>query len=151
MAGFRWTIKRKLLALGLGTLLPVLFLIAYWGWWEIREYTERAEAELTLASRQAADRVEDVLGQIVTHLGSLARSPAIQRRQVREMETRFRDLIAEHGELENVFALAVDGRTFASAVPVPAGTAITVADRPWFRQVMSTGRPAVSGFLTRRG
>jgi len=53
MTGFRWTIKRKLLALGAGTVVPLLLLIAYWARWEVSEHIESAEAELALASRQA--------------------------------------------------------------------------------------------------
>ena len=58
MTGFRWTIKRKLLALGGGTLLPLLLLLGSWVWWEVRERTGAAEAELTLASQQAAGQLE---------------------------------------------------------------------------------------------
>lgn len=33
MTGFRWTIKRKLLALGGGTLLPILVVLGRWVRW----------------------------------------------------------------------------------------------------------------------
>ena len=150
MGGFRWTIKRKLLALGAATLLPVLLYFAFWTRWQVRIHTEEAEAELALASTQAAAQVEQLLEQIVGHLELLVRTPAVQRRQVREAEARFGHLIAQHAELENLIAVAADGVPFASAVHVPAGIAVSLADRPWFQQVIATGRPAVSGFLVGR-
>ncbi|MBI2017184.1 MAG: cache and HAMP domain-containing protein, partial [Candidatus Rokubacteria bacterium] len=150
MARFRWTIKRKLLALGAATLLPVLLFLAFWTRWQVRIHTEEAEAELALASTQAAAQVEQLLEQIVGHLELLVRTPAVQRRQVREAEARFGHLIAQHPELENLIAVAADGLPFAGTVQVPTGIAVSLADRPWFRQVMATGRPAVSGFLVGR-
>ncbi|MBI4254904.1 MAG: GAF domain-containing protein [Candidatus Rokubacteria bacterium] len=150
MARFRWTIKRKLLALGAATLLPVLLFLAFWTRWQVRIHTEEAEAELALASTQAAAQVEQILEQIFGHLELLVRTPAVQRRQVREAEARFGHLIAQHPELENLIAVAADGLPFAGTVHVPTGITVSLADRPWFRQVMATHRPAVSGFVVGR-
>ncbi|MBI2158727.1 MAG: hypothetical protein HYU26_17785 [Candidatus Rokubacteria bacterium] len=147
MARFRWTIKRKLLALGAATLLPVLLFLAFWTRWQVRIHTEEAEAELALASTQAAAQVEQLLEQIVGHLELLVRTPAVQRRQVREAEARFGHLIAQHPELENLIAVAADGLPFAGTVQVPTGITVSLADQPWLRQVMATARPAVSGFV----
>ena len=146
MTGFRWTIKRKLLALGGGTLLVLLALLAFWAWWEVREHAEGAEAELTLASQQAAGHLEALFREVTEHLAALARNAAVQHRQVERMEELFHEVTAVHPEVENVFAVGADGLTVASAVPRPAGAPITVADRPWFQRVMATGRPAVGGF-----
>ncbi len=146
MTGFRWTIKRKLLALGAGTLLPLLLVLAFWVWWEMRAYTAEAEAKLALASQQAAVQVEMSLEHATAHLEALARNPAVQRRQIGPMEQLFREVKAERPELENVFALSTDGRTFATAVSQPGGAPVSAADRPWFQRVMATGRTAVGGF-----
>jgi len=150
MTGFRWTIKRKLLALGAGTVVPLLLLIAYWARWEVSEHIESAEAELALASRQAAGQIEAVLERVTGHLDVLARDPAVQRRQVEQMERRFREVRAGYPDLENVFAVGTDGRVFATAVLPSTGAPVTAADRPWLQQVMTTGRPAVGGFQVGR-
>ncbi|MBI2159533.1 MAG: GAF domain-containing protein, partial [Candidatus Rokubacteria bacterium] len=150
MARFRWTIKRKFLALGAATLLPILVLLAFGAKWQVRIHSEAAEAELALASTQAAAQVEQLLEEIVGHLELLARTPAVQRRRVREAEARFGHLIAQHPALENLIAVAADGLPFAGTVHAPTGIAVSLADRPWFQQVMATGRPAVSGFLVGR-
>jgi signal transduction histidine kinase/CheY-like chemotaxis protein len=146
MTGFRWTIKRKLLALGGAALLPLLLLLVFWAWREVRQHTELAGAELTLASQQAGSQVEELVDQVRRHLHILARDRAIQRRQVDQMEARFRDTIAEHREIENLAAFTADGRTLATAVSQPAGAPVTAADRPWFQQVIGTGQPAVGDF-----
>jgi signal transduction histidine kinase len=91
--------------------------------------------------------VEALLGQVADHLRGLARAPAVQRREVGPMEALFREVAAEHPEIENLSAFAADGRVVAASVAAPAGAPVTVADRPWFRDVMATGQPAVSGFL----
>lgn len=146
MARFRWTIKRKLLALGSGTFLLLLLILAFWITREFRERTEAAETELTLASQQAASSVDELLAQMTRHLLVLARDPAVQRRQIGRMEELFRQALQEHPGMENVFAVAADGHAFASAIPLPAGTTFTTADRPWFRQVVATGAPVVGDF-----
>ncbi len=145
MARFRWTIKRKLLALGAGTFLPLVLLLAFWVWWEVKHKTEEAESTLALASAQAAAQVEALVRREIEHLERLVRSAAVRRRDVARMEELFRE-DAEHMQAENVLAVAVDGRTFTSAVAQPRGAPATAADRSWFRQVMATGRPAVGGF-----
>ena len=149
MTRFRWTIKRKLLALGGGTLLPLLLLLAFWVRWEVREHTDGAEADLTLASQQAAARVVALLEDATGHLDGLVRNPAVQRRQVAVMEELFRELTARHRDIESVSAFAADGRMVAASVRSVEAPVI-VADRPWFRQVMATGQPTVSGFLVGR-
>lgn len=146
MASFRWTIKRKLLALGIGTFLPLLLLLAFWVRREFREHTETAQTELALASQQAASQVEDLLGQMTGHLHVLARNPAVVRRQVAQMEDLFHQALAEHPGLENVFAVGADGRLLVTGVPLPPGTTFRGGDRPWFRQVMATGVSVVGNF-----
>jgi signal transduction histidine kinase/CheY-like chemotaxis protein len=146
MAGFRWTIKRKLLALGAGTMLPLLLILAYEVRREFRRQTETAQSELTLASQQAASSVEELLAQMTGHLLVLAHDPAVQRRQVARMDELFRQTLREHPGLENVFAVGPDGRILASAFPLPAGATFTTRDRPWFAEVLALGAPVVGDF-----
>ena len=149
-SGFRWPIKRKLLALGAGTLFPLLLLLAFWAWWEVRHHTEEAEAELILASRQAASQVELLLEQVTRQLRVLADDPAVRHRQAGQMERLFRAFAAGHRDIESVAAFTADGRMIATATPSLAGASVTVADRSWFQRVMTTEQPVVSGFLVGR-
>jgi signal transduction histidine kinase/CheY-like chemotaxis protein len=146
MAGFRWTIKRKLLALGAGTMLPLLLILAFWVRREFRTQTETTQSELTLASQQAASSVEELLAQMTRHFLILARDPAVQRRQVERMDELFRQTVREHPGLENVFAVAADGRILATASPLPAGATFTTHNRPWFAEVLAMGVPVVGDF-----
>lgn len=150
MTGFRWTIKRKLLALGAGTLLPLLLLLAFWAWWEAHERTEAAEAELTLASAQAASLVEHLLDRLMADLSVRARHPAIQRREAEQMAEVLRRVRAAYPEIENVIVVGADGRVIATADPEPAAAPVSLVDRPWFQRLMAAGRPTVSGFLIGR-
>ncbi len=146
MARFRWTIKRKLLTLGIGTFLPLLLILALWARHEFRDHTETAQIQLALASQQAASQVEELLGQMMGHLHVLARNPAILHRRVAQMEDLFRQALAEHPGLANVFAVSAEGRLFATALSLPAVTAFTPADRPWLQLVLATGAPVVGDF-----
>jgi signal transduction histidine kinase/CheY-like chemotaxis protein len=150
VARLRWTIKRKLLALGIGTFLPLLLLLAFWVGREFREHTETAQTEMALASQQAASQVEELLGQMLGHLHVLARNPAVLRRRVAQMEDLFHQALLEHPGLENVFAVAADGHTLATAISGPTGERIEFAGRPWFQQVMATGVQVVGDFQTGR-
>src|SRR3990172_7979239 len=129
MARFRWTIKRKLLTLGAATLLPITLFLVFWTQWQVRIHTEEAEVEQTLSSTQAAAQVEQLLGQLVGHLELLAGTTAVRRHQVSEMEARFTHLMEQHPELENLIAVGADGLPFASAVHVPTGGPVSLADR----------------------
>lgn len=75
MKDLLWTIKRKLLALGAATLLPLLLFLAFWVWWETCARTAHAEAELMLASRQVASQFEGLLENVKEQLRALAQNP----------------------------------------------------------------------------
>jgi hypothetical protein len=60
---FRWPIKRKLLGLAGATLFPLLLLFGFWVFWEIGEHTADAEANVALASRQAATQIRTLKGE----------------------------------------------------------------------------------------
>ena len=149
-ARFRWTIRRKLLALGAGTLVPVALLLAYWVWAEPREATREVEARLRLAGEQAAAQVELLLEGLTGHVEALAAHPEIRGGDARTAARLLRGVAAEHPELEGLLVVDAEGRARVSATPEPVGAGIAIGDRPWFRAVRAGRRPVVGDFQVGR-
>ncbi|OGK83674.1 MAG: hypothetical protein A2050_03620 [Candidatus Rokubacteria bacterium GWA2_73_35] len=149
-ARFRWTIRRKLLALGAGTLIPVALLLVYWVWVEAREATRDVEARLRLAGEQAAAQVELLLEGLTGHVEALAAHPEIRGGDARTAARLLRGVAAEHPELEGLLVVDAEGRARVSATPEPVGAGIAIGDRPWFRAVRAGRRPVVGDFQVGR-
>ena len=150
VARFRWTIKRKLLALGAGTLIPIALLLAYWLRAEIRHATRDAEARLELAGGQAAVQVDLLLADVRGHVESLARHPAIRSGPRETIEQALGEVVAGHIELEGLLVVDAEGHGRASVVREAVGVPVSVSDRAWFREVRASRRPVVSGFQVGR-
>ena len=58
---FRWTIKRKLIALGVGAVLPLAIVLALWIRREAEDVERETQSNLNLISQQAAGQVEMVV------------------------------------------------------------------------------------------
>ena len=145
-ARFRWTIRRKLLTLGAGTLVPIALLLAYWVWVEVQESTREAEARLELAGEQAAVQVDLLLTDVRRHIESLARHPVVRGGRRETIEQVLAEVAAAHPELEGLLVVDAEGRGLASAARDALGAPVSVGDRAWFREVRARRRPVVSGF-----
>src|SRR3990172_8139542 len=140
-SALKWTIKRKLLLLGIATLLPLLCLVAFWAYWEGAHTREEQAAHLGLASLQAARLVEHDLGHVHDLLGSLAArlGPAPDGR----LERFLSEALAAQPVADNLLALGSDGLVLAAAASEPDGVRLTPGGRPRLDQGMAAGRPDV--------
>jgi len=150
MPGRGWTLRARLAALLLATLIPLSGVGISWIAYQVRYERERAESHL----RAVAESVANHAGYRVTAthemLAVLARLPAIQAQDRRETERLLLDLLAVSPHLENLAAFTPDGESFATAVPLAAPSRISVRDRAWFQAVLQTREPVTSGFLVGR-
>lgn len=146
MSPVRWTIKRKLLALGAATFVPLLAVLALWAGYEVRVHTAEAEEQVVLASHQAARQVEALLDVVKEHVRALARDPELRRAGPDRLGGLFRRITAAHPDFENVFAVSPDGDTIASALPPAPGSPGKAAGLPWLSQALATGETVVGSF-----
>src|SRR3990170_181708 len=140
-SALKWTIKRKLLLLGIATLLPLLCLVAFWAYWEGAHTREEQAAHLGLASLQAARLVEHDLGHVRDLVHSLAAKlgPALDGK----LERLLSDALAAQPVADNLLALGPDGRVLAAAAQQAEGARFTPGGRPRLDQGMAAGRPDV--------
>ncbi|MBI2215848.1 MAG: GAF domain-containing protein [Candidatus Rokubacteria bacterium] len=150
MRTFRWTIKRKLLALAGVTFVLAAGVLAGWSWLEFREHVEIAERELALVSLQGAGQVRGLVDVATRTLEVLAVEAGVERGDVVAMRRAFNAIQAGQPDVDNVIATDADGRLIASGVPLPEDATVSLADRPWFHEVLTTGRRAIGGYQVGR-
>ncbi|HSB68422.1 MAG TPA: cache domain-containing protein [Candidatus Methylomirabilis sp.] len=145
-----WSLRTRTFALLLATLIPLGGLGVIWLLRETEEerirVTQDVEEVAALVAADTARLVSNVQGT----LAALAGLPAVRDLDHREAGRLFRDLLARSPNLENIGLTSADGTIVASAVPVPAGAPIRLADRDWFQAVMQSGLPAIGGFQISR-
>ncbi|KAF0162898.1 MAG: bacteriophytochrome (light-regulated signal transduction histidine kinase) [Rhodocyclaceae bacterium] len=138
-------LTRRMLILAAVALLPVLLLMVYVGWINTeekiaRERTRTAHLAELLAREQA---LPFTLGRQLLH--SLAATHAVvDAKDAATCHAVLKQAVADNPYLTiiNIFSPAGDILNSSSEAP-PA----SVADRDWFRDVMSNGRMVVSNYL----
>jgi len=153
MTRVRWTIKRKLLTLGTGAFLLALLLLTFGVWSEIKD---RSRIELDRTSEEVATRIAGTIELVRSALLTVAQIPTVRALAREKTEQIILDLLLIVPPLEAIAVVKADGRFLSARTARPPETAEapaeprTVADRPWFRQLMRSGKPVVSGLLKGR-
>lgn len=145
MAGIRWTLRRKLLAVLLLLVIFSLGVGAYHAYQAFERKRLEAEAELLDRARETAlniDRFIAATGQILL---SLSEVPAVKRMDRIEAEALLARLLPQYPFFENLITVGADGWIVASVVRPEGRPPVNVSDRPYFREVMATGRFTVGG------
>ena len=133
------------------TVLPLLALGAYTIVEQLREEQEFIAASRVQLARSAALAVESFIEGHVSTARSLALHPSLARLEATpELEQFIKRVSTAHSDWEGLGIHGPDGYSlygFSRYDPVPApapARRVYVGDRPYFKQAVSTGRPAVS-------
>ncbi|MFI5342464.1 MAG: cache domain-containing protein, partial [Candidatus Methylomirabilales bacterium] len=144
------SLRARLIALLLATLIPLVGLGIYWIVMEVRQEQARTERD----TQKTAALVSVEAGRLVSAtqgmLAVLARLPAVQKPDPGEAARLFREILANSTHLENIALVGADGVVLASAVPVPSIGPIHLEDRDWFQRTVQSGQPAVGGYQVGR-
>ncbi len=139
-------LRRQLIVASLLLLLPI---IASWIWIAVVGYRERVtDLEEYVESTSATMR-----NYLIRHLESidsiaaaLAQHPSVLALDGAACSRLFLDLRAKYPFLQNISLTARDGYNRGTGLPWPPGESPYAGDRPWFKQVVATGRPALSEY-----
>jgi PAS domain S-box-containing protein len=136
------TLRARLLLLVLAVVLPGLGLTAWIGL-ESRESDRRAA--LNVASRTAllvAGNGKALLESGHQMLIALAELPALKQRDRTLCQGYFARLLDHYPNYANFFAVNLDGSILCSALKADPG--LNLADRSWFKRVVSQGKFTIS-------
>jgi signal transduction histidine kinase/CheY-like chemotaxis protein/HAMP domain-containing protein len=142
----RWSLRARLTALLLATLIPLAGLGVYWIAWEARDVRGQVERETQGTAALVGAEAGRIVGATVRMLEVLARLPSVQVQDHGEAGRFFRGLLATSPHLDNIFAFAADGSLTISAVPVPPAVQISVRDRSWFQTAVRSVQPVIGDF-----
>ncbi|MBI1864901.1 MAG: hypothetical protein HYR98_04105, partial [Nitrospirae bacterium] len=140
---FQWSLRRKFLA----TLL-VLVALAFGvgGYHTYRAFVKQhadAEGKVLDRAREMALETERFVAATGHVLQAVAESPAIKRMDRKESEALLSRLLPQYPQFENLFTVGKDGWVRATVVRTEGERPVNVLDRPYFREVMATGRLAL--------
>ena len=148
--GFHWTLRRKFLATVLA-LVAVAF--GAGGYHFYRVFAQKradAEAKVLGRAREMARESERFVAATGQVLQDLSEVQAIKRMDRRESETILSRLLPQYPQFENLFTAGKDGWIRATVVHPEGERPVNALDRPYFREVMATGRLALGGVQTGR-
>jgi len=113
----------------------------------IQSDTMEVQNRMLLESlRHASSVTKAYIGIVTSEIGAFAKSDAARRGNLAEMQAILLALHRERGSsVEMYFFAAPDG-----TAPTSVGITRNISDRGYFRQVMATGKPAVSDPVTNK-
>ncbi|HSB69907.1 MAG TPA: GAF domain-containing protein [Candidatus Methylomirabilis sp.] len=142
----RQTLRTQCLVLLLATLLPMAGLGGYWLVWETRKEEARTRQEAQDKAALVAAEMGHRVASVLETLEVLARLPAVRAVDGRAVEPLFHDLLGRAPHLANIGLVRSDGGVVASAVPLPPGGSVSLADRPWLKRAVGLGQPAIGEY-----
>lgn len=116
------------------------------GYHVYRAYAQKhadAEARILGRAREMAGETERFVEATGHVLQALSEVPAIKRMDRGESEAILSRLLPQYPQFENLFTAGKDGWIRATVVHPEGGKPVDVRDRPYFREVMATGRLAL--------
>ncbi len=145
-----WSLRARTLVLLVVTLLPLAGLGVYAILREAQDERIRADREAQDKAALVAAEVGHRAAAVGEMLAVLTHLPSLQAGDWRGVERVLRDLLVTAPHLENLGLVSLDGIFVVSAIPLPPGNPVSVADRDWFQQAIDSRQPTVSGFQVGR-
>ncbi|WP_430625251.1 PDC sensor domain-containing protein, partial [Ralstonia pseudosolanacearum] len=147
-AFFPTTLRGRLLALAAVAALPAV-VVAIAGVALYRDrLTDHLEQRLSYETQSAAARVGMVLSNADQLLSVVVADESVLRLD-RDECTRFVSRVI-HNQSDFATLGVADAHGKLVCTPVPGAIGLDVADREFFRELIATGRPSLSNFLTGR-
>lgn len=147
---FQWSLRRKFLAI---VFMLVALAFGVGGYHANRAFVQKradAEGKVLERAREMALETERFVAATGQVLQAVAESPEIKRMDRRGSEAILSRLLPQYPQFENLFTAGRDGWVLATVIHPEGGRPVDVRDRPYFREVMATGRLALGEVQTGR-
>ena len=150
MRTFRVSLRYHLAILVLIALVPILFFTGKIVLDQGREQRTSVEAGLQTTVRALAIAVEREITASIRALAVLAASDSLRRGDLRAFQTQAERVVAGQDMWYVVGITDTRGQILASSARAFGTPLPSIADRPYIRNVIATGRPAVSDLIAGR-
>lgn len=144
----RLSLRTHLLILVAVALLPSFAIITYSGIERRNDSIDDALRRCSELAFELGSYQERVVGEVQQLLTTLADLNEVRRHDVAASNRIFARLLAQNPQFINIHEAGVDGRIFASGVPLPGR--ITIRDRRYFQEALRTGTFAAGEFIIGR-
>ena len=124
------SIRTQLVLLILTATLPALAIIVYANIERQRHDTDLAKANTLMILRGLANEHESVVEATRRFVMTLAKLPAVQRRDAAACNALFRELLKDNSHYATIYAADLEGRVFANALPTRR---IIIKERLYFQ------------------
>ena len=129
-------------------IFPLVALSGFTIWQQYLRDQFVVSTERTYFTQATAYAAEAFLDGQVTAVRALTRHPALARPKAGpEFEELLRVLAADNPDWQGIGVAGADGKTIGGSL---AGPPIDLSDRPYFKQALATGKPAISPALVGR-
>jgi len=146
------TQRPRLLVGGIVAVLALAALAGVFAWRQYDDGKRHALNELDARVVLAATVFDTYFSGELSQLRSIAETAAVRAGNAPAMTAYFRRVQPKKGSAFSggLGWIDRDGRVRASSAPTPAGPALNVADRGYFRTVLASDKPFISGGLISR-
>jgi signal transduction histidine kinase len=148
----RWraSIRAQLLALVLAVALPLLALVSFAAYLELRRAAENAHATAHSLAALTAAHIDQLLQESMTILAEVADRPQMRGFEPAHCDPFLREIPHLFPQYAGMGLVNTRGEVLCTAVTPPGTVSASVADRTWFQEVMRTEQFTVSEALVGR-
>jgi two-component system, cell cycle sensor histidine kinase and response regulator CckA len=141
---FSLPIRVHLFILVLVAILPALAIIVFTGMERRHAAIEDAKIDIRRLTQGVAIQQQQITNSTLQLLMTLARVPAVQKRDAKSCNRFFHELVKQNPSYAAINIATPRGTVFASA---PAAPPFDISDRKYFKDVLNSGDFAVGEFI----
>jgi signal transduction histidine kinase len=144
-----WSIRSQLLLLVLAVAVPLLGLVLYSAYLEVRLSTRNAYEVTSSLAHLTASHVEEMLADSEKIMFMLAQRPQVRAMRGDDCDPIIHEVAHLFAHYNGAGIVDLEGNVICTSVAGDA-TAINLSDRPYFQQVLETEQFTVSGVVRGR-
>jgi two-component sensor histidine kinase len=140
--------RLKLVAVAVAALAPVVGMLAYNEFAMRQQRTDEVHAAATQASRLASSEVERIIEGLHSLLIAVSALPSVQGLDSEACSAALNSVAVSVANIRTIFVLDLQGRIICGTLDTPSD--LSVADRDYFRDALSTGGFVVGTYTVSR-
>ncbi|MBP1627925.1 MAG: multi-sensor hybrid histidine kinase [Holophagaceae bacterium] len=143
-----WSIRTHLLVFVALVILPSLGLIIHGQVRQRKDILFAAQQRMQATAESVGLREEALVGNVRQVLSAMAHLPALEKADRNRYQTLFRQILQQNPTIDNLFFADLEGRVLISGNEQGP---VRIADRPYFRHVLTQRHPFTGGYTVSRG
>lgn len=140
----RWSIHAWLFILVLIVAVPLVGLVAYTSYAQMRDQSAAAYAHTLSHARLTAANTQQFITESQQLLAGIAQRPAIRAVDAANCDPVIATFQDVNPLFANIGVVNLQGQVICSALPQPDGRFVSVASSDWFQKVINSRQPVIS-------